>query len=88
MRNRLESWPFVRVEGFFLREIKGHIAAKSHFFVKEFLDKSIRFKGIPSYFLAQCYRQYNNETPHPNDLLFQFEDHLAQFKKPLFPTAR
>jgi hypothetical protein len=88
VKNRLSSWPFVRTEAFYLRELKGHRAEGSHFFVKEFLDKSIRFKGIPSYFLAQCYRKYNNEEIHPYDLLFRFEGHLAQFKKTLFPMVQ
>lgn len=54
------------------------------FFVKEFYDGNVEFKGIPSQYFLQAFKEYFKIPLNDNDLKFYHDQQLATFDLPLF----
>jgi len=74
------SW--VRVEAFTLKSI-----GDKKFFVKEFLDGAIEFKGIPSFLFMQVYKRFVNKEVIKMDKMFFHEGYLASFEQGVFDES-
>jgi len=73
---------WVRVEAFTLKSI-----GNKKFFVKEFLDSTIEFKGIPSFLFMQVYKRFVNKEVIKMDKMFFHEGYLASFEQGVFDES-
>ena len=70
----------VKVEFFRLRQIH----QEKPFFVKEYLDKKLEFKNIPTIFLPQVFKHYFDLPLRDDDLVFFHEGQKAKFLEPIY----
>ncbi len=54
------------------------------FFVKEYDNGKIEFKGVPSYLFMQVYKKYLDEPINYYDRLFYYEGYMATFNEDIF----
>lgn len=77
LTSNVSTW--CRVESFTLKSI-----GDKKYFVKENIDGTMEFKGIPSYFFMQVYKKYMNQEITEMDKMFYFDGMMATFNKSLF----
>lgn len=77
LTSSVSSW--CRVESFTLKSI-----GDKKYFVKENIDGTAEFKGIPSYFFMQVYKKYMKQEITEMDKMFYFDGMMATFNKSLF----
>jgi len=64
----------IRVDVFQLHRIKD-----TKYYVKEFEDKSLEFKGVPKVFFAQYYKRFKQLSIVKEDLIFEYEKQMCTF---------
>jgi len=67
-----------RVNSFTLKKLGDY-----DFYMKEFDDGRIEFKGIPNYFIPQVIKHITGEDLNAQDMLFYFENLRCRFDEPL-----
>lgn len=71
-------------DGYRLEEFKLNNIGNRKFFVKEFFNGDIDFKGIPSFYFLQAYKEYFKLPLDSKDLQFIYEGQLSSFLEPIF----
>lgn len=67
-----------RANSFILKKLGDY-----NFYMKEFKDGNVEFKGIPSYFMPQVIKHLSGEDLKAQDMLFYFENVRCRFDEPL-----